>query len=170
MRNYSDIGLNNRLRKKGSPAEKKKRIDSSEFEADYQVSTGAITVSKLNVVEFIRLSALGTALGTFSTSQSLNLTSTLTYLSPYSTKKIFGNINVSIYQGAGTSTATQIYPIAGSSVTNGRYDVQSSYDLTGWDEIKSRWRGRIIDTNGTSSQVITFATKWWHCDTRSRGT
>lgn len=163
--NYEDLGYDSKLRKIGSPAARPLRPTGLQF--DYQnpqIQASRMSMSKLNVTNLVQLSEVGTAVGAFSSSQSLSVTTVLSYISPHANDRIFGQLYMAFYQGAGTASADQIYPIKGANVTAGRYDVQGMYDIVGWNGTQSRWRGLITDTNGTSSQQITFQTQWWHID------
>lgn len=165
MQDYSNLGLNSKLRKIDSLAAGGKVVDNLEFEASYQVQIDRINASKVNLGEFIKRASGGTVLGTFSTSQALNLTSSITYNSPKASNRTFGKAIVGIYQGAGTASANQIYPIRGASVTLGRYDViGGEMDYSNYNGTASQWRGMIVDTQGTSTQVVTFAADWLFTD------
>ena len=165
MQDYSHLGLDERLKSKNSLANRFVYTPALQFESLYEVKSDRLDVSKANLGEFIKLSGSGTALGTFSTSQALNLTSTLTYNTPKANVLTYGRPAVGIYQGAGTAAGSQIYPIRGTGVTLGRYDViGGEIDYSNYNGTAVEWRGMIVDTNGTSSQVITFATRWLYTD------
>ena len=166
MRDWGSLGLNNRLQALSSLAVRQTpRVDPLSFDANYDVTIDRLNTSKVNIQEFIKRAGAGTVLGTFSTSQALNLTSTITYNIPKADKPTFGRPIVAIYQGAGTTSGSQIYPIRGGSVTLGRYDVVGGeIDYANYNGTADQWRGMIIDTNGTSSQVITFAADWIFAD------
>ena len=168
---YSEFGLNSNLRAKTSLSERNsKQISPLEFDSLYDVYTNKLTASKVNLVDFVKVSDLGTAVGTFSSSQTLQITARLTYLTPHIDNPIFAIPMFSIYQGAGTSTATQIFPRIGTSVTIGRYDVQAAHDITGWGGTSAWYGASITDTNGTSTQAITVSIKWKFLDYRSSNT
>ena len=46
--------------------------------------------------------------------------------------------------------------------------VGGEVDFANYNGTADQWRGMVIDTNGTSSQVITFATRWIYADYVSR--
>mgnify|MGYP001614725714 CR=1 FL=1 len=162
---YSNLGLSSRLRSVNSISERTKVITGVEFESQFEVQASRLNVSKINLGEFIKRSTGGTVLGTFSTSQALDITSTITYNTPKASNRTFGKPIVAIYQGAGTASGSQIYPIRGTAVTLGRYDVVGGeIDYANYNGTADQWRAMIIDTNGTSSQVVTFATDWLFTD------
>lgn len=163
---YEDIGLNNRLQAETSlPARRRPYVRGVDFDTQFEVQTDRLNASKINLTDFIRRAGGGTVLGTFSSSQALNLSSNITYNSPKANKRTFGKPIVAIYQGAGTLAANQIYPVRGGSVTLGRYDViGGEVDYANYNGTSDQWRGMIIDTNGTSTQVITFAADWIFAD------
>lgn len=164
---YATIGLDSQLRAKGGIAGRiREFVDSSTFGANYEVNSGVASFSKINVEELIRVSSVGTAVGDFESSSGLNLTSTLTYTSPHESKRIFGIAYLSVYEGAGTAAANQIWPKKGANVTAGRYEVTGFYNFAEWDHVLGKWGGIIYDTNGTSSQEITLATQWWYVDNK----
>ena len=168
MKDYSSIGLTDKLQPKSSlSARRPQRVTSYDFDSRYEPQVKQINASKINVMDLIEMSGIGTAVGTFSASQSLSLATTLSYTDPHENQRIFGMVYLALYQGDGTAAADQIYPARGTGVTLGRYDVQGMYDIVGWNGTVSRWRGLITDTNGTSSQAVTFQTRWWHIDNRS---
>ena len=166
MRDYKTLGLNNKLQALNSLAVRQTpKVDSISFGANYDVVIDRLNTSKVNITDFIKRSAGGTALGTFSTSQALNLTSDITYNIPKADKPTFGRPIVGIYQGAGTTSGSQIYPIRGASVTLGRYDIiGGELDYSNYNGTSDQWRAMIVDTNGTSSQVITFVADWIFVD------
>ena len=165
-RDYSDLKLSANLRALDSlPERAVKIIPGVDFESAYEVQSSRLNASKVNLGEFIKRATGGTALGTFSASQALNLTSTITYRTPKGSNRTIGNPIVGIYQGAGTASGSQIYPIRGTGVTLGRYDViGGEIDYSNYNGTASQWRAMIVDTNGTSSQVITFAADWLFTD------
>lgn len=166
MKNYSDLGLtNNLMSANGIAAMDRGFVDDYKFSINYQQSK--TLVSKINVEELVKTSALGSASADFSVSPILTFSTTLTYVTPHAYEKIFGIPYIALYQGTTINGSTQIWPVRGGSVTAGRYDVQGAYDYQGWDEISSKYRGIIIDTNGTSTQTLVLLTKWWHIDSRS---
>lgn len=167
MKNYEELGVNNKLQSKTSLAHKdsESRVDNLNFDSFYDVQTNRLNSSKVNLGEFIKRSTDGTALGTFSASQALNLTSTITYISPKASNRTFGKPVIALYEGAGTDSADQIYPITGANVTLGRYDiVGGEVDYANYNGTSDQWRGMIIDTNGTSTQVVTLAASWIFAD------
>ena len=166
MKNYEDIGLDNKLR--SLTAHRTNIIKAVDFDTQYEVQARNLNASKINLINFIKQSDVGTALGTFNLSQALNLTSTITFNDPHSTVRTFGKAAVAVYQGAGTTGTNQIYPIRGAGVTLGRYEVGGEVDFANYNGTADQWRGMIIYTNGTSSQVITFATQWIYADYVSR--
>lgn len=166
--NYSNIGLDAQLnsirslRNRGGVF-----VDNIQYDSRILAQADRINVSKINVENLILLSAVATATGSFSSSQSLSLSTTLTYVTPNTNERIFGIVYLGLYEGSGTAAADQIFPTLGANVTPGRYEVMGAYDVQGWDNIASVWKGNIIDTNGTSSQQVTFQTQWWHIDNRT---
>ena len=156
---------NQNLINKVSPLARKVYVGALDFEGQYEVKANKLNASKVNLGEFIKRAGGGTSLGTFSSSQALNITSTITYTTPKSQKRTFGKPIVALYQGGGTLQADQIYPIRGTNVTLGRYDVVGGQiDYANYNGTADQWRAMIIDTNGTSSQVITFAADWLFTD------
>jgi len=146
--------LNDQLRSVNSPLAKRQFLPAIDFASQYEIQSSRVNSSKANLGELIKRAVGGTALGTFNTSQALNLTSTT-----------FGKPVVAIYQGAGTSSANQIYPIRGANVTLGRYEVFGGItDYASYNGTSDNWRAMLIDTNGTSTQSITFAADWIYLD------
>mgnify|MGYP001616955813 CR=1 FL=1 len=163
---YSDIGLDSKLRSETAlPNREPLVVKAVDFDMGYEVQIDRLNASKVNLGEFIKRSIGGTVLGTFNIDQALNITSTITYNTPKASNPTFGKPIVAIYQGAGTLAANQIYPIRGGSVTLGRYDVVGGeLDYATYNGTSDRWRAMIIDTNGTSTQAITFAADWIFTD------
>src|SRR3990167_1298751 len=160
---YSQFGYTNRLRRDTAL---KTDIDTAvEFESKYEVQNNKINASKINLGNFVKQAGAGTALGTFNLTQALNLTTSITYNTPKINIRTFGLPLIGIYQGAGTLGSNQIYPIRGGSVTLGRYDVIGGVaDINNYTGTSCEWRAMIVDTNGTSGQVITFAADWIYTD------
>jgi len=140
-------------------------VTAVEFNTKYEVSSNKLNTSKVNLGNFVKQAGSGTGLGTFNLSQALNLTTSITYNTPKTDIPTFGLPLIGIYQGAGTLGSNQIYPIRGGSVTLGRYDVIGGVaDINHYTGTSAEWRAMIVDTNGTSSQVITFAADWIYTD------
>ena len=160
---YSQFGFTNRLRRE--TALKTDIVTAVEFESKYEVQNDRINASKVNLGNFVKQAGAGSALGTFNLTQALNLTTSITYTTPKADVRTFGLPLVGVYQGAGTLGSNQIYPIRGGSVTLGRYDVIGGVaDINHYTGTSCEWRAMIVDTNGTSSQVITFAVDWIYTD------
>ena len=124
--------------------------------------------SKANLGEFVKYATGGTALGTFTDAAALDIATSITYEDPHSRLRTFGKPVMGIFQGAGTLQANMIYPIKGGSVTLGRYDIQGGeVDYTRYNGTADEARWMITDTNGTSTQTITFAVNWLFTDYRS---
>jgi len=165
MRTYEDIGLDNNLQPRNSPiATARGYSPGYRFESRNEVQGNYLRASKLNLTGLAMTSVGGSGTASFSAGSALNLTSTITFKVPYQNKAVFGNAYVSIYQGTALTSNDQIYPIRGANVTLGRYNVQGWYDYHTWDFIKNTWRGLLVDTTGTSSQVITFSGAWVYLD------
>lgn len=157
--------MNKYLQTVGSPASLRRQEIGNTFEVQYEVQSNKVNASKINLGELVKREGGGTVLGTFNVSQALNITSSITYNSPKKQFKTFGKAIVAIYQGAGTVGSNQIYPIRGAGVTLGRYDVVGGeIDFANYKGTSDQWRAMIIDTNGTSSQVVTFAADWIYLD------
>jgi|SRR3990167_3865530 len=143
-------------------------VTSVDFETKYEVSSDRINASKVNLGSLVKRAVGGSVLGTFNLSQALNLTSSIGYQTPQTNVRTFGKPIVGIYQGAGTLGSNQIYPIRGGSVTLGRYDVVGGeMDYGNYNGTADQWRAMIIDTNGTSAQVVTFIADWAFLDYRT---
>ena len=166
--NYSQFGFTNRLRR--DTALKSDIVTAVDFESKYEVSSDRVNASKVNLGNFVKISYGGSAVGTFNNYQAFNLTSSITYVTPKSAIPTFGKPVIGIFQGVGTASADQIYPIRGTNVTLGRYDVvggeldYGDNDGRGYDGVSDQWRGMLIDTNGTSNQTFTFIGNWIFMD------
>ena len=160
---YSSLGFSNRLRK--VTALNQTVVNAVDFETKYEVSSDRVNASKVNLGNFIKKSGAGTATGNFSSVQALDLSTSINYKTPKTDVLTFGVPVIGIYQGLGTASGDQIYPIRGSNVTFGQYDVVGGVgDFSRYNGTFCEWRAMIIDTNGTSSQTITFAADWLYTD------
>jgi len=167
-KDYSDAGMTPQLNDPKSLMNTRiKKVVGPTFNMAYQVQSDRVNTSKINVESFIVKSEYGSATGSFAAGSVLPFSTTLSYVTPNVKYKMFAIPYIAIYEGTGTIAANQIYPVTGGSVTYGRYRVQCDFDLATWDEVKSNFRGNIIDTNGTSTQTVTLLTKWWHPDYRT---
>lgn len=144
---------------------KNRYIDALQFDSEYDVRTKRVNASKANLGEFVKRSFGGTAVGDFSSGQALNLTSSITYKTPKKDVPTFGKVVVGVYEGAGTATDDMIYPVRGANVTLGRYQVDGGeMDRNNYNGTSDQWRAVLIDTNGTSTQQVTFAADWIFLD------
>jgi len=163
---YGSIGYNPYLRRLNTL--KTTYVPSVIFESNYEIQSDRLNASKVNLGSLVKRAVGGSVLGTFNLSQALNLSSSIGYQAPQTNVRTFGKPIVGIYQGAGTDSGSQIYPIRGASVTLGRYDVVGGQmDYSNYDGTADQWRAMIIDTNGTSNQVITFIADWAFLDYRT---
>lgn len=159
------VDLDEYLFPKNSPITQRQKITGYEFESGYEMQGARVNASKVNLKELVKRVSGGTAVGDFSLTPALDITSEITYKVPQQANRTFGKAVVALYQGAGTAAANQIYPVRGGSVTLGRYDVVGGEaDYADYNGISDQWRCMIIDTNGTSSQEITFAADWIFLD------
>ena len=159
--------FNSRLRAKNSLSNREPpQVRAVDFDYRYEVAqSGRAAFSKINIESFIERAGGDTVLGTFNLGQALNITSSITFKTPNITKRTFGKPVLAIYQGAGTASADQIYPIRGANVTLGRYDIiGGEIDYANYNGTSDQWRAMIVDTNGTSSQVVTLAADWIFLD------
>ena len=162
---YSVYGLNQYLQGTSSITAQGSIVTAVEFDVKYEVSSDKLNASKVNLGNFIKRQAGGSAMGTFTSSQAFDVTSSITYKTPKGANPTFGKPIVGLYQGAGTLGSNQIYPIRGGSVTLGRYDVVGGQmDYSHYNGTADEWRGMLIDTNGTSNQVFTFIADWIFAD------
>ena len=162
---YSNLGLTRNLKSVNNFSDKVKVLDAYAFDSAYEVQVRKLYTSKANLGEFVRRSVGSSALGTFNLSPALNLTTSITYDSPHNRMKTYGKPIVGIYQGNSTASADEIYPIRGTAVTLGRYDViGGELDYSNYNGTADQWRAMIVDTNGTSAQAITFIADWIFAD------
>lgn len=161
---YSYLNLDSRLMSKNSLSNRFPVVSGLEFESQYEIQTNRMKSSRINLDGIVKLSGGASGTADFSAGPALNLSTSITFSSPKVEKKTFGHPLVAIYQGTTLTAANQIYPIRGTSVTLGRYEVQGMYDLHAYDGTSDIWRALLIDTNGTSTQVITFDADWLYVD------
>ncbi len=164
-KDYSDIGLDERLLSKNAIANRRPRWESPlEYGANKDIQVTRVVAGALSIEQLIVLSDAGTLFGTFNLSTSLRAETSLTYVSPHKDKMVMATPYVSFYQGTVVSAANQIWPNIGSNVIAGRYDVQGWYDKHSWNGTSSKWVSIITDTNGTSNQALTFTIQWQQID------
>ena len=162
---YSHLGLNSRLQSERGLSAKRQKMSPLAFSGQFVVQGKNARLSKANLGEFIKFTEGGTAVGNFEAFQSLNLTSEITYKTPKGANRTFGKVSVAVYEGAGTAADDQIYPIKGVNVTLGRYDVMGGEnDYVDYNGTSDQWRAMIMDTEGTSSQQVTFVADWLFTD------
>ena len=167
MHQFKNVGLDSRgfspnsLHNRVSPA-----VRGIDFDSQYEVQQGGrAAFSKINIESFVQRATGGSVLGTFNVSTALNLTSEITFLSPNADKPTFGRPILAVYQGAGTASVDQIYPLRGANVSLGRYDVQGGVaDFSNYNGTADQVRFLIVDSNGTSNQDITFVADWIFLD------
>ena len=166
---YKSLGLSPNLRAIDSISERMPKTTTGvDFESLYEVQTSKLNASKVNLGEFVKYVNGASGTVDFSTGSIVTATSTLTYNQPNQYDRILGNAYTTFYQGTTLTGANEIYPVRGTNVTVGRYTVQGQYDIVGWNGTVSRWRGMLVDTTGTSTQVITFDADWMFSDYKSR--
>ena len=167
MNDYQNLGYDQYLRRSTSIPSRGigSIVTALEFDTRYEVFSSKLNASKVNLGNFVKRAVGGSALGTFNLTQALNLSSSITYKTPQGANPTFGKPIIGVYQGAGTLGSNQIYPIRGGSITLGRYDVVGGeLDYSNYNGTADQWRAMIIDTNGTSGQVVTFAADWIFAD------
>src|SRR3990167_3043942 len=117
---YKSIGLDSRLRSLNSLANKIQGFDIYQTDKLNNIRSSRVNTSKINVENFIATSAVGSANGTLSSSASLAFSTTLSYIKPFASARMFAIPYIALYQGVGTAGTNQIWPSKGSSVTAGR--------------------------------------------------
>lgn len=100
------------------------------------------------------------AYGTFSGGSLLYLQSYVNFAPPHQGQPVFGIPYVYLIQGTTNTTAFQIWPQRGTSVTVGRYRVDAAMAGAAWDGTQAIWQGQIVDTTGTSSTVVGLSVDW----------
>lgn len=167
---YSDIGLTTRFTKDSSLPERRRAsgdIDNLVFDARYDAQASRINASKANLGEFVKIATSASATADFSSAQELNLTSTLTFNTPNVDTLVYATPYISLYQGDTTASGSQIFPLRGASVTSGRYDVGHSFNHETWNGTQANWAGHIVDTDGTSTQIVNLVVQWAYLDYKS---
>lgn len=144
-------------------------VGGYKFETQYEVQTNKLNASKINLTELVKRAGAAVQYGTLNAGSALNLSSSITYNQPKSAFKTFGHPQMTLYQGTTLTTANQIYPARGANVTIGRYQVQGDFDIHGYNGTADRWAGLLVDTTGTSSDVIAFRADWLYVDYVSKG-
>ena len=166
MADYSDLGLDGNLRGTIGPVASAKFNDAYMVDSLYEIQQKYLNAAKINLaglVDLIKLGVGASGTGDFAAGSVLYLSSSITFKAPKAGSATFGHPLIGIYQGT-VSDANEIYPSRGTSVTVGRYTVQGDYSYQDYNNISDRWSGIIIDTTGTSTQVITFAANWLYLD------
>lgn len=161
---YKHLGLNSRLQSENSLSARRQKISPLEFSGNYTVQGKNIRMSKVNLGNFVKVSNVATAIGTFTTSQSFDIATTITHAIPHADKRVFGIPHVSFYQGTVAGTANEIWPRIGTAVTLGRYDVSGAHEYEEWGTVEDRWAAIITDTNGTSTQDFMVKVLWSYID------
>lgn len=161
---YEYLGLDNKLMSRSSLSNRFPVVSGLDFESQYEIQTNRMKSSRVNLDGIVKLSGGASGTADFSAGPSLNLITSITFNTPKISKKTFGHPLVAVYQGTTLTTANQIYPSRGANVTLGRYEVQGMFDLHSYNGTSDIWTGLIADTNGTSTQVITFDADWLYVD------
>jgi hypothetical protein len=157
-------GLNSRLQPENSLAARDSYVPGVEFEAHYEVQARLLRTSRVALGTVVNTAMGETGTANFALGSVLSLSSEITFDIPFQAKKVFGNAYISLYQGTILNDASQIYPVRGGSVTEGKYRVQGWYDAHSWNGTTNIWKGNITDTAGTSAQVISFVADWVYLD------
>ena len=169
MGRYDDIGLDSRLRAStGLYNRQAVFIDAIKFESMYEVQGRRISASNISLGSgLVRMETGSDGTADFVAGSVLNFNSTVKWKTPKEDQPILGIPYLALYQGApGTAktSGNQIWPVRGTNVTVGRFQVQGWFDLLNKTGTTSRFAGNVIDTTGTNTQEITFSGAFQYVD------
>jgi hypothetical protein len=134
------------------------------FGAKQKIQAKQIRMSKANVLGLIQLSALGSAIGTCTTGQTLYLQSILQTSIPHNYDFNFALPYLAIYQGTAMVAGSQVYPTTGTGITPGAYTITGGYDLNTFGtllpgSVASVWSGLVVN-NSAGSFPLLFVSRW----------
>lgn len=156
--------LNGRLQPLNSIPARQQYTPGIDFDTRYEVQTRQINASQVALGTLVKTLMGATGTASFALTDVLTATSQVFFLTPFENKKMLGVPYIAFYQGTIPNVNTQIWPVCGGSVTEGRYAVQGWFDHRSWNGTVGYWAGQIRDTDGTSTQIITFAADWAYLD------
>lgn len=159
-----NIRLNKYLQPQDSPVTNRPFTDGLTFDGQYEVQQRQVIASKVGITNLIKATVAAQGTANFALSDTIDVSTTVGFNPPFQTKPIFANNYAAFYQGTVLTTAHQIWPARGGSVTPGQYIVQGGYDFHLFDGVVNIWAGCLTNTSGTSSQVVTFIERWIYLD------
>lgn len=146
MKDYSDLGYNNRLQRVSSiPATRVPETQGLDFDSNYEIQGRKMRVSSL-----VQNSGIATASGSINDGASVSVT--LTYRNS-DQGKVFVTPYLAVYTGTAAVQANQIFPDHGANIANGKYVITSGFDWDGWNGTNSTYLITIENNSGTSTNI-----------------
>jgi len=144
------------------------RMAGVEFDRSFNVQTRRIKTSTLAVQNFIQESDTDTAsVAAITTGQSVLATFTLSPDNRNSNAKNFGIPQISVYQGTATTSAFQIYPRSGGSITPSSYIFDFGFDWASASSDGSDVVAMLALENVSAGTVaLLFKVKWKYIASR----
>ena len=144
---YKLLGLDKRLRKLSSLANRLTYTPGYKFDSQYEVQTKNLTASSL-----VGNTSTATASGAFDTGESVTVSAVYTNRSQDGIKT-FGIPVAAVYTGTAAVAANQIYPRFGAGIANQKFSIHSGFDYHGWGGLDSTFRINIENNSGTTSSL-----------------
>lgn len=124
-----DLKLDKFLRPLDSPvARNVGRMPGAIFDRKYEVQTNRMRASSMAIQSLVQESETDSASGSFTTGQSLLVTTTLDPQNINKTAVPLGIPQISVYQGSVVDDTMQIYPRSGSGITTSNYSFSFGFD------------------------------------------
>lgn len=154
MKDYTNLGLNERLQKNSSLAVKRQPlIKGVEFDQRYEIQTRDIKAS------LVHISNEAASIGTVSNGTHIVYTTTLSPELSYQNSIIAGWVSEEIYQGTVAIGSMMIFPAPGSGIAADSWRSSSGYRQLGGSEINHRFQVMIYNNTGATGTVIGIS-KW----------
>jgi hypothetical protein len=172
MSDEGSVTLDKYLQPQGAPISEPRQTIGFEFETENEMQGKVIKVTNLNVSNLVVNSvvAAGTVYGSAGTiatgsTNTLNITVTLTPKPPHQDVPNFGILYGAVYQGTViTDGDYQIWPGQGTAIGFNDYHVKSGYNYGNWNGVNSQYTIAVTNVGVAGSPNFAFIFKWKYLD------
>lgn len=150
----ADLNLNKYMQDLNSPAANRtRRLSGASFDAQYEVQTRNLIASRLQIKDMIKISNVGTAIGTITNGDDVLISAQLIPDNQSHNNKNLGVPEISVYGTTSAVGSMQIFPRAGAGISFGAFSFYSGFDYTSATDENSVFMLVIENNSGANKPV-----------------
>lgn len=150
-------GFDALMRPLNAPITRNQKIYGFDFSNRFEVQSGAVKGSRLQIKDLVKLSNSGSAtVSSLASGSSILININLSPTTTYTNSRAMGMVNLSIYQGTTADSAFQIYPKQGGSINYDDYRFVVGNDWSSSDNNDLRHMVVVANESGTAYPITLF--------------